>query len=98
MQFRVKVLCHGAGNYQHKPRTVAQFRYDEGWARVHNEGPMDPLVWLPTGDVSQRHALICDRCTRTDYYTPERLYPLLDELRSGDRPTVDARQLAQAAK
>lgn len=85
MESTVKVICEGAGSYTHKPRTVAQFRYDDGWARVHNEGKPDPLLMDPAGEsfeVITRHALDCDRCSHDGYFTPDRLYPLLDAART----------------
>lgn len=82
MQSTVKVICEGAGSYTHKPRTVAQFRHDDGWARAHNEGPTDPLLWGPDGEVTQNHQLDCDRCSYSGYFKPDKLYPLLDEART----------------
>lgn len=83
MQSKVKLVCEGVGGHTHSPRTVAQFRHDgDGWARVHNEGPMDPLLFEPTGEVVTRHSIKCDRCSYDGYFKPERLYPLLDEART----------------
>jgi hypothetical protein len=86
MSFVVKLICQGTARSAHPARTVAQFRYDEveygGWARVHNEGPRDPILLRPDGEVSQNHQLICDRCSYDGYFKPERLYPLLDEARA----------------
>lgn len=82
MESTVKLICEGAGSYTHKPRTVAQFRHDDGWARVFNEGKPDPLLWEPTGEVTARHSLDCDRCSYSGYFKPETLYPLLDAART----------------
>lgn len=102
MESTVKAFCEGVGNYRHKPRTVAQFRYNEveygGWARVHNEGPRDPILLRSDGEVSQNHQLICDLCTRDDYYTPEQLYPELDKARIEHRTKVSAADIAVALK
>lgn len=82
MQSPVKLVCEGVSGQPHSPRTVAQFRHDgDGWARVHNEGPHDPLLWMD-GEVVARHALSCDRCSYDGYFKPEKLYPLLDEART----------------
>ncbi|QYG11517.1 hypothetical protein [Microbacterium sp. PAMC22086] len=96
MQSTVKLVCHGTGAYVHKPRTVAQFGHDgDGWARIRNEGPIDPLLFVD-GEVVQNHQLTCDRCTRDDYYTPDQLYPELDKVRTAGRVEVDAAKVARA--
>jgi hypothetical protein len=82
MESAVKVICEGARSYTHKPRTVAMFRHDDGWARIHNEGSTDPLLWGPDGEVTQNHQLACDRCSYRGYFKPDKLYPLLDEART----------------
>ena len=91
-----KLICVGVGAYHHEPRTVAQFRYDDGWARVHNEGPMDPILWLPTNEITMGHQLKCDLCTRDDYYRAERLYPELDKARAEGRTEIDTADIARA--
>jgi hypothetical protein len=73
-----QLICEGVGNFRHKAVTVAQFRHDDGWARIHNEGPSDPILSLPNGEITQGHRLNCDRCSRKDYYQADRLYPVLD--------------------
>lgn len=98
MESAVKVICEGAGSYTHKPRTVAIFRHDDGWARVHNEGPTDPLLWGPDGEITTGHQLKCDRCTRDDYYKEERLYPELDKARDTQRTEIDVADIATALK
>ncbi|MDH6236230.1 hypothetical protein [Cryobacterium sp. CG_9.6] len=82
MSFVVKLSCRGTAMRTHPLRTVAEFRYEDGWARVRSEGQLD-TVQEPTGDVRLRHRFECGhgRCTRDDVYTAEQLYPLLDEAR-----------------
>ena len=93
-----KLICEGVGRYAHDARTVAQFRFDDGWARVHNEGPMDPILWLPTGEITQGHQLSCDRCTRNDYYQAARLYPELDKALAEGRAEINVAEIAGALR
>lgn len=96
MPFDVKLTCEGVGGYTHKERTVAQFRYDDGWARTHNEGALDPILWEPTGEMRANHSVKCDRCPRDDYYRDDQLYPVLDKERAEGRTKVDAADVARA--
>lgn len=89
------LICEGVGRYKHAARTVAQFRYDDGWARIHNEGPLDPILWLPTGEITQGHQLKCDLCTRDDYYRAERLYPVLDKARTEGKTEINTADIAR---
>ncbi|WP_347756822.1 hypothetical protein [Agrococcus sp. ProA11] len=83
MESVVKVFCEGVGHTSHDPLTLALFRDDgDGWARVHNEGDSDPILWEPSGEVSIRHTLDCDRCPYKGYFKPETLYPQLDAARA----------------
>ncbi len=87
MQSSVKVLCHGTGRDHHKPRTVAQFRYDDGWGRAYprgNKGPRDVVV-AEDGELSMYHRIACDHpaCRRAKprYVPSGRLHPALDYAR-----------------
>lgn len=93
-----KLICEGVGNYEHDARTVAQFRYDDGWARIHNEGPIDPILWLPTGEITRGHQLSCDRCTRDDYYRAERLYTVLDKARAEGKTEISTTEIARSLR
>lgn len=77
----VKLTCRGTAKRTHPLRTVAQFRYYDGWARAHDVQKRDALLWEPTGELRLRHKFECDQCSRDDVYTTERLYALLDEAR-----------------
>lgn len=74
----------------HPLRTVAQFRYDDGWARVHNSGERDTLRMEPTGELRARRQVKCDhpRCSRSDVFRDETLYPLLDWARENGKDVV----------
>lgn len=98
MESKVAVVCAGAGGYTHKPRTIAQFRRDDGWARIHIEGPRDALLWKPEGNITLGHRLSCDVCTRNDYATGDRLYPVLDAFLAEGRTEVDAADIARALR
>jgi hypothetical protein len=98
MQSAVKAFCVGSGRFRHKRRIVAQFRHDDGWARVHNEGPTDPILWLPNGELTQGHRFFCDRCSRDDYYQAPRIYGVLDKLRAEGQADVDVADIARAIK
>jgi hypothetical protein len=81
MPFFVKLTCRGTAMRTHPLRTVAQFRYDDGWARTHDVQKRDALLWEPTGDLRLRHKFECAQCSRADVYTSEWLYALLDQAR-----------------
>ena len=96
MQSVVNVTCRGTAQRGHPKRTVAQFRDNDGWARVHprgiDRGRRDPILWLPAtpsaphGEIRMLHVVHCQACDRTfPPLTPERLYPLLDWAREHDK-------------
>ncbi len=85
MSSNVKLTCRGTAQYVHPVRTVAQFRWDDGWGRVHNREKRDSVVLLPDGELSMVHHLWCSdpRCQRSQGGTipTELLYSLLDYAR-----------------
>lgn len=94
MQSVVNATCRGTARRVHPLRTVAQFRDDDGWARVHPRGSdrshRDPILWMPDGTqdgkITTLHVIHCLACDRTfPPLTPERLYPLLDWAREHDK-------------
>lgn len=78
MSLVVRVTCRGTAHRGHSLRAVAQFRYDEGWARVHHQGERDLIRMEPSGDLSQRYRFECPRCSRVEVFKADKLYPLLD--------------------
>jgi hypothetical protein len=91
MSSTVKLTCRGTPQRTHPLRVVAQFRYDGGWARVHNPGERDDLLWEPTGELRLRHHLDCGypQCTLRDVYNATgRLYALLDWARDHGKDEV----------
>ena len=75
----VNLTCRGTAMHTHKLRTVAQFRYDDAWARVHTDSRQDDLIWEPTGELRIRHRISCDLCRprrQDEQLRPETLYPL----------------------
>lgn len=81
MAYNVKITCRGTARRAHQPRTVGQFRHGDGWARTHDAYKADDIIMDPSGDMRLRHRLQCDRCTRDDVVTAERLYAALDQAR-----------------
>lgn len=82
MPFVVKLKCQGTARNAHPVRTVAQFRYDDGWGRVHDREKRDQIVWEPDGDMHTVYTIACD-LPECDRFKPrsipsERLHPLLD--------------------
>ncbi|WP_315070327.1 hypothetical protein [uncultured Microbacterium sp.] len=86
----VNLTCRGTARRAHTLRTVAQFRYDDGWVRVHNQGERDAVLQEPNGDLKSRHRAECTdpRCTRVDVFTTESLYRLLDWARENGKDEV----------
>lgn len=86
VSFVVKVRCQGTAERGHPVHTVAQFRYDDGWGRVHDRVKRDRVVLEADGEMSMHHLIACDHpaCTRADarYIPSGRLYPALDYARS----------------
>lgn len=89
MQAAVNVTCRGTAERVHPARTVAQFRDNDGWARVYPRGGdrnrRDPIIWTPAtpaepdGEVRTLHVIHCPTCDRTfPPIAPDRLHPLLD--------------------
>lgn len=81
MPFTVKLTCRGNSRYGHALCTVAQFRFDDGWARVHDTRKQDLVLQGPTGEMRVAHRLACERCKRNFHVPTERLYSLLDYAR-----------------
>lgn len=85
MPFIVSITCRGTPQFVHDMRTVAQFRYDGGWARVHDRERLDVLGTDDDGELRMVHRFRCSdpRCQRSRGGTipTERLYPLLDYAR-----------------
>jgi hypothetical protein len=81
----IKLTCRGTAKISHPVRTVAQFRYDDGWARVHDRVKRDEVVQEPDGELSMNHLIACDHpaCTRAEsrLIPSGRLYPALDYAR-----------------
>ncbi|KAF2412521.1 hypothetical protein B1729_14505 [Microbacterium sp. B35-04] len=88
MPFTVKLTCRGTARYGHSPRTVAQFHYDGGWARVYDKRKQDLILQGPTGEIRRAHRLTCERCARNFHVPTERLYSLLDYAREHSNPHV----------
>ena len=95
MNALVNATCRGTAQRGHPERTVAQFRDNEGWARVYprgSQGHHDPIIWEPDptdseGKMRMLHVIHCPACDRTfPPMTPERLYPLLDWARENGKP------------
>lgn len=86
MQPPIKLTCQGTATSSHPVRTVAQFRYDEGWARVYDQVKRDKVVWETDGEMSMAHLIACSfpGCNRADprYILSDRLYPALDYARN----------------
>ena len=92
---KVKLTCSGTAQNAHPVRTVAQFLYEDGWARVHDRTKRDQVVSTPDGELSMAHWIACDHpaCTRAKprFVLVERLYPALDYARSHGQPELRLR-------
>jgi hypothetical protein len=84
------LTCSGTAQNAHPVRTVASFRCEDGWARVHDRQKRDQIAWRPDGGLSMSHWIECDHpgCTRAEgrFIPAERLYPALDYARSHGQP------------
>lgn len=91
----VKLTCQGTAQMSHPVRTVAQFRYDDGWARVHDRVKRDKVMLEADGEMSMHHLIACDHpaCNRANarYIPSGRLYPTLDYARSHGSSEVPLR-------
>lgn len=94
-RYEVKLTCSGTAGNPHSPRTVAQFRYEDGWGRIHDRKKRDQIVWEPDGELRSVHMIECDHpgCTRAQPrpVSSERLYPSLDYARSHGQAEVRLR-------
>jgi hypothetical protein len=95
MPYVVKLRCKGTTQRPHAPHTLAQFKHDDGWARVHNRGNRDVLVQESDGELVMYHLIACDHpsCIRAKprYVPGGRLYPTLDYARDHDDSEITLR-------